>query len=175
VDAARGRHARRQESHMQVEAICVTIVADLVCSCALEDVIRVVGFAELALILPNVTGAYEIMAQGDVNKQIGLLRHADVADFEIGAAVARTREHPLVIGGETGSVSNALQRPKDMMVRAGPVRSMLEAGVDMVPGTVTTHEVPRAAAWHIRKRSEGRLVGEPEELMEESNIVLVRD
>jgi hypothetical protein len=30
VDAARGRHARRQESHVPVAAICVTIVADLV-------------------------------------------------------------------------------------------------------------------------------------------------
>jgi hypothetical protein len=71
----------------------------------------------------------------NVYQQIGLLRHADVADFEIGAAVARTREHPLVIGGETGCVSNALQRPQDMVVRAGPVRSMVEAGVDVVPGT----------------------------------------
>ena len=46
-------------------------------------------------------------------------------------------------------------RAQDMV--AGSVRSMLEAGVDVVPGTVTTHEVPRAAAWHIRKRSEGRV------------------
>jgi hypothetical protein len=30
VDAARGRHARRQENHMPVAAMCVTIVADLV-------------------------------------------------------------------------------------------------------------------------------------------------
>ena len=35
---------------------------------ALEDVIRVVGVAELALILPYVTGADEIMAQGDVQQ-----------------------------------------------------------------------------------------------------------
>jgi hypothetical protein len=41
----------------------------------------------------------------------------------------------------------------------------------VVPGTVTTLEVPLAAALHIRERSEGRVVGEPEELMEESNIV----
>jgi hypothetical protein len=110
-----------------------------------------------------------------VHQQVGLLRHADVADFEIDAAVARTREHLLVIGGETGCLTNALQRPQDMVVRSGPVRSMLEAGVDVVPGTVTTHEVPRVAAWHIRKGSEGRVVDEPEELMEEGNIVLVRD
>ncbi len=30
VDAARGRHARRQKSYMPVAAICVTIIADLV-------------------------------------------------------------------------------------------------------------------------------------------------
>jgi hypothetical protein len=36
VDAARGRHARRQESHVPVVAICVTIVADLVGSGVLE-------------------------------------------------------------------------------------------------------------------------------------------
>jgi hypothetical protein len=30
VDAARGRHARRQKSHMLVAAICVVIIADLV-------------------------------------------------------------------------------------------------------------------------------------------------
>jgi hypothetical protein len=38
---------------------------------------------------------------GDVYQQIVLPHHADVADFEIGAAVALTREHPLVSGGET--------------------------------------------------------------------------
>jgi hypothetical protein len=47
---------------MPVAAIRVTIVADLVGSGALEDVIWFVGVAELALILPNVTGANEIMA-----------------------------------------------------------------------------------------------------------------
>ncbi len=57
--AARGRHAC-QESHMPVAATCVAIVAELVGSGALEDVIRVVGVAELALSLPNVTGADEI-------------------------------------------------------------------------------------------------------------------
>ena len=52
MDAARGRHARRQESHVSVAAVCVTIVADLVGSGALENVIRVVRVAELALIQP---------------------------------------------------------------------------------------------------------------------------
>jgi hypothetical protein len=52
---------------------------------------------------------------------------------------------------------------------------MMKAGVDVVPGTFTTHEVPLEAAWHDRKRSEGRVVGEPEELMQEGNIVLLRD
>ena len=73
---------------MPVAAICVAIIADLVGSGAFEDVIRIVGVAELALSLPIVTGADEIVANGDVHQQIGLLRHADVADFEIGAEVA---------------------------------------------------------------------------------------
>jgi len=122
-----------------VAAMCVSIVADLVGSAALEDAIRVFGIAELALILPYVTSADEMVAQGDVHQQIGLLRHANVADFEIGAAVALTREHSLVSGGETSVVTNGLQRPQDVVVRAGPIRSMMEAGVDVVPGTFTTH------------------------------------
>ena len=43
------------------------------------------GVAELALSLPIVTCAFEIVANGDVYQQIVLPRHADVADFEIGA------------------------------------------------------------------------------------------
>ena len=73
VDAARGRHERRQESHVPVAAICVTIIADLVGSGALEDVARVVGVAELAFMLPYLTIADEIVAQVDVHQQIGLL------------------------------------------------------------------------------------------------------
>ena len=42
---------------------------------ALEDLVRVVGVAELALSLPIVTGAFEIVANGDVHLPIGLLRH----------------------------------------------------------------------------------------------------
>jgi hypothetical protein len=142
---------------------------------ALEDVVRVVGVAELALSLPISTSANEIKTQGDVYQQLGLPRHADVADFEIGAAVALAREHPLVSGGETSVVTNALQRPQYMVMCAGPIRSMVEAGVDVVPGTFTTHEVPLTGAWHVRKRSEGRVVGEPEELMKEGDIVILRD
>ena len=67
-----------------------------------------VGVAELALMLPYLTSADEIVAKGGVHQQIGLLRHADFADFEIGAAVVLTREHPLVGGGETSVVTNAL-------------------------------------------------------------------
>ena len=121
------------KSRMVLAAICVAIIADLVGSGALEDVVRVVRVAELALSLPIVTCTFEIVANGDVYQQIGLPRHADVADFEIGAAVALTREHPLVGGGETSVVTNALQRPQGMVVRAGPIRSMMEAGVDVVP------------------------------------------
>ena len=84
---------------MPVALICVAIVADLVGG-SLEDVVRVVGVAELALSLPIVTGAFEIVTNSDVHQHIGLLRHPDVADFEIGAAVALTCEHPLVSGAE---------------------------------------------------------------------------
>ena len=61
VDASRGRHARRQKSHMPVAAICVAIIADLVGRGGLEDVVRVVGVAELALSLPIVTCTLEIV------------------------------------------------------------------------------------------------------------------
>ena len=57
-----------------------------------------------------------------------------VADFEIGVAVALTREDPLVSGGENRVVTNALQRPQYMVVCAGPIRSIAKAGVDVVPG-----------------------------------------
>jgi hypothetical protein len=73
---------------MPVAAKCVAIIVDLVGSGALEDVVRVVGVAELALSLSIVTCAFEIVANGDVFQQIVLTRHADVADFEIGAAVS---------------------------------------------------------------------------------------
>ena len=71
VDAARGRYARRQKSHLPVAAICVAIatsIADLVGG-ALEDVVRVVRVAELALSLPIVTCTFEIVANGDVYQQ----------------------------------------------------------------------------------------------------------
>jgi len=68
-------------------------------------------------------------------------------DFEIGAAVALTREHPLVGGSETSVVTNALQRPQDMVVRAGPIRSMMEAGVDVVPGTFKPLSTPIKCRW----------------------------
>jgi hypothetical protein len=84
------------------------------------------------------------------------------AEINTHAAVALTREHPLVSGDETSVVTNALQRPQYMVVCAGPIRSMVEAGVDVVPGTFTTHETLLTGAWHVRKRSEGRVVGHQE-------------
>ncbi len=55
------------------------------------------------------------------------------------------------------------------------VQLEVEAGVDVVPGTLTTHEILLTGAWHVRKRSEGRVVGESEELMKEGDIVILRD
>jgi hypothetical protein len=52
MDTARGRHARRQKGHLPIALVWVTVVADLVSSGALEDVIRVVRVAELTLIVP---------------------------------------------------------------------------------------------------------------------------
>jgi hypothetical protein len=72
VDVSRGRHARLQKSHMPVAEICVVIIADLVGSDVLEDVVRVVGVAELALSLPIVTCTFEIEAISDVCQLIGL-------------------------------------------------------------------------------------------------------
>jgi hypothetical protein len=107
----------------------------------------VVGVAELALILPYLTSADEIVAQGDVHQQIGLLRHADVADFEIGGAVALTREHPLVSGGETRVVTNALERPQDMVVCAGPMVSPRLASLERERCLywINSKESPRAS------------------------------
>jgi len=50
------------------------------------------------------------MAKGDVDQQIGLARQSYVADFQIGATVALTREHPLAAGGVAGVITDALQR-----------------------------------------------------------------
>ena len=52
MDTSRGRHARLQKSLLSIALIWVTIVADLVSSGALEDVIRAVRVAELTLIEP---------------------------------------------------------------------------------------------------------------------------
>jgi hypothetical protein len=41
-------------------------------------VIRVVRVAKLSVIQPYLTSADEIMAQGDVHQQIGLLRHTEM-------------------------------------------------------------------------------------------------
>jgi len=45
----------------------------------------------------------------------------------------------------------------------------------MVPCTFTTHEIPLARALHIPERGECRIVGETEKLVEEGNIIRLRD
>ena len=50
----------------------------------------------------------------------------------------------------------------------------MDARIDVIPGTVTTHEVPLARALRIRERSEGRVIGKTEVLIE-GDIVLLRD
>ena len=82
-------HAGTKKPH----AGCGDMCRDNCGSCRqrLEDVVRVVGVAELALSLPIVTCTFEIVANCDVYHQIGLPRHADVADFEIGVVVGGGR------------------------------------------------------------------------------------
>jgi hypothetical protein len=57
-------------------------VADLIGSGDLEDMIRVVGVAKLALSQSYLTSVDEMVAQDDFHQQIDLLSHADVADFD---------------------------------------------------------------------------------------------
>ena len=44
-----------------------------------------------------------------------------------------------------------------------------------VPSTVTVHQVSLTGALRVRERSECRVIGETEELMEEDNIVVLSD
>ena len=96
--------------------------------------------------------------------------------------VALTREHPLVSGvlllqdllqscargGETSIVTNAIQRPQDMVVRTGPIRSMMEAGVDVVPGTFTAHEVPDRGQGPFAKGARAGLLVSPKNLLKKA-------
>jgi hypothetical protein len=97
------------------------------------------------------------VANGDVDQQIGLARHSYihsyVADFQIGTTVALTREHPLAAGSVAGGLTDELQRLQNVLMRDGPVGTMAVARVDMVPSTVTTHEIPLIRVLHIRERS----------------------
>jgi hypothetical protein len=119
---------RRQNGHLSIALVAwVTVVADLVSSSVLEDVIRVDRVTELTLIVPQSAGTDERMAYGDIQSANCLLSHADVADFKIGAVAALTCEHPLVIGGKTGGITDALQRPQNMLVCEGTICIMMDA------------------------------------------------
>ncbi len=47
------------------------------------------------------------MTQGDVHEEIDVLCNLNVADLEISAPFASTREHVLVFGGITGTIADA--------------------------------------------------------------------
>jgi hypothetical protein len=79
------------------------------------------------------------VANGDINQQIDLISQPDVTDFEIGVATTLTREHLLAPGGKTCVITNALERLQDVLVRSGPISAVLDARIDVVPSTVTTH------------------------------------
>jgi hypothetical protein len=77
----------------------------------------------------------------------------------------------LVFGGVTGTIANALERRQDVIVRTSPIGSMSKACIDVIPCALPAQKVPLAAAWHICERSECWIVGDPEVLMEESNVI----
>jgi hypothetical protein len=56
-----------------------------------------------------------------------------------------------VSGGGTSVVTNALQRPQDMVVRASPIRSMMEEGVDVVPFNLVDRGTLAARSGAVRK------------------------
>jgi hypothetical protein len=60
VDAPRGRHACRQKSHLAVAAMGVATITNLLGSGALEDLIRVVGVAVLAVSARVSTGEQQL-------------------------------------------------------------------------------------------------------------------
>ena len=95
----------------------------------------------------------------------------NIEDLKISTPLASTREHLLVFGGVTGTIVDALERRQDVIVRSSPIGRMSKACIDVIPCALPTHKVPLASAWHICERSECWIVGDPEELMEESNII----
>jgi hypothetical protein len=84
----------------------------------LSGIIRV---AKLTLNQPIVPSADEVVTQGDVHEEINLLRYLNVEDLKIGTLLASTREHPLVFGGVTGIIADALERRHDVIVRSSPI------------------------------------------------------
>ena len=130
-----------------------------------------IGVAKLTLIQAVVPSADKVVTQGDVHEEIDVPCNLNVEDLKISAPFASTREHVLVFGGVTGTIANALERRQDVIVRTSPIGSMSKACIDVVPCALPTHKVPVASAWHICERSECKIVGDPEKLMEESNII----
>ncbi len=95
----------------------------------------------------------------------------NVEDFKISVPFASTREHVLVFGGVTCTIADALELRQDVIVRTSPIGRMRKACIDVIPCALPTHKVPLASTWHICERNECWIVGDPEELMEESNII----
>ena len=60
----------------------------------------------------------------------------------------------IMSSGETSVVTNVIQHPQYMVMCACPIRGMVEAGVDVVPGTFTTHEIQLTGAWMARSQKE---------------------
>ena len=62
----------------------------------------------MTLIQAVVPSADEVVTQGDVHKEIDLLCNLNVEDLKISTLLASTHEHPLVFGGVTCIIADAL-------------------------------------------------------------------
>jgi hypothetical protein len=58
---------------------------------------------------------------------------------------------------------------------ACPVSSVIEAGVDVIPGTLTSHEITLTWALHVSKGGKSGIFGQPEKLVKEGDIVILSD
>ncbi len=121
VDAARGSHTRWQEGHVSVLSVRGAVVANLFSSGAVEYFVRIIRIAKQTLIQAVVPSADKVVTQGDVIEQIDLVRYLNVEDLKIGTVLASTCEHPLVFGGVTGIIADALDRRHDVIVRSSPI------------------------------------------------------